>query len=64
MALLLREADVDRLGDVGGVMDAVEAAMTDLGKGEAQNQPRRRVFPPGGVLNVMFASWPAGGCPG
>jgi ornithine cyclodeaminase/alanine dehydrogenase-like protein (mu-crystallin family) len=64
VALLLREADVDRLGDVGSVMDAVEAAMTDLGKGEAQNQPRRRVFPPGGVLNVMFASWPAGGVSG
>lgn len=64
MALLLREADVERLGDIGSVMDAVEAAMTDLGKGEAQNQPRRRVFPPGGVLNVMFASWPAGGVSG
>lgn len=64
MALLLREADVDRLGDIGSVMDAVEAAMTDLGKGEAQNQPRRRVFPPGGVLHVMFASWPAGGVSG
>ena len=64
MALLLREADVERLGDVGSVMDAVEAAMTDLGKGEAQNQPRRRVFPPRGVLNVMFASWPAGGVSG
>ena len=61
MALLLREADVERLGDLDSVMDAVEAAMTDLGKGEAQNQPRRRVFPPGGVLNVMFASWPGGG---
>src|SRR5262249_54641871 len=35
-----------------------------LGKGEAQNQPRRRVFPPGGVLDVMFASWPAGGVSG
>jgi alanine dehydrogenase len=64
MALLLREADVGRLGDVGTVMDAVEAAMTDLGNGEAQNQPRRRVFPPGGVLNVMFASWPGGGVSG
>ncbi|HKA52007.1 MAG TPA: ornithine cyclodeaminase family protein [Candidatus Dormibacteraeota bacterium] len=64
MALLLREGDVERLVDMGSVMDAVEAAMTDLGKGEAQNQPRRRVFPPGGVLNVMFASWPAGGVSG
>lgn len=64
MALLLREADVGRLADMSAVMDALEAAMTDLGTGEAQNQPRRRVFPPGGVLNVMFASWPGGGVSG
>ena len=64
MALLLREADVVRLADMSAVMDALEAAMTDLGNGEAQNQPRRRVFPPGGVLNVMFASWPGGGVSG
>ena len=64
MALLLREADVGRLGDVGAVMNAVQAAMTDLGNGQAQNQPRRRVFPPGGVLNVMFASWTGGGVSG
>ena len=38
--------------------------MTDLGNGEAQNQPRRRVFPPGGLLNVMFASWTSGGVSG
>ncbi len=64
MALLLREADVERLAHMGAVIDAVEAATTDLGRGEAQNQPRRRVFPPGGVLNVMFATWPAGGLSG
>jgi len=64
MALLLREADVEQLADMATVMDAVEAAMRDLGEGNAQNQPRRRVFPPGGVLNVMFASWPAGGVSG
>jgi alanine dehydrogenase len=64
MALLLRETDVERLVDMSAVMDAVEAAMLDLGLGKAQNQPRRRVFPPGGVLNVMFASWPGGGVSG
>lgn len=52
------------LVDIGAVMDGVEAAMIELGRGEAQNQPRRRVFPPGGVLNVMFASWPGGGVSG
>jgi alanine dehydrogenase len=64
VALLLREADVERIADMRPVMDAVEAAMTDLGSGSAQNQPRRRVYPPGGVLNVMSASWPAGGLSG
>lgn len=64
MALLLREADVGRLADMSAVMDALQAAMTDLGNGEAQNQPRRRVFPPGGLLNVMFASWPGGAVSG
>lgn len=43
------------------VISAVERATTDLGRGIAQNQPRRRVFPPGGVLNVMFASDPGSG---
>ena len=64
MALLLREADVEQLAEMAGVMDAVEAAMRDLGEGSAENQPRRRVFPTGGVLNVMFASWPEGGVSG
>jgi ornithine cyclodeaminase/alanine dehydrogenase-like protein (mu-crystallin family) len=64
VALLLREADVERLAEMGPVLDAVESAMVSLGSGSAQNQPRRRVFPPGGVLNVMFASWPEGGLSG
>jgi len=64
VAVLLHEADVERLVDMDLVMDAVQAAMRDLGEGNAQNQPRRRVFPPGGVLNVMFASWPGGGVSG
>ncbi|MBJ7600798.1 ornithine cyclodeaminase family protein [Candidatus Nephthysia bennettiae] len=64
MALLLRESDIERIADMRPIMDAVEAAMTDLGAGSAQNQPRRRVFPPGGVLNMMSASWPAGGLSG
>jgi ornithine cyclodeaminase len=64
VALLLRETDVERLVDMAGVMDAVEAAMCDLGEGNAQNQPRRRVYPPGGVLNVMFATWPTRGISG
>ncbi|MDQ6772575.1 MAG: ornithine cyclodeaminase family protein [Candidatus Dormibacteraeota bacterium] len=64
MTLLLREADVKKLAEMGPVVAAVEAAMRDLGAGLAENQPRRRVFPSGGVLNVMFAAWPAGGLAG
>jgi alanine dehydrogenase len=64
VALLLREADVERVVEMAAVMDAVETATRDLGEGSAQNQPRRRVFPSGGLLNVMFASWPGGGLTG
>jgi ornithine cyclodeaminase len=46
------------------LMDAVADALKELGEGKAQNQPRRRVYPPGGVLNVMFASVPGLGYSG
>lgn len=46
------------------VIAHVELAMAELGEGTAQNEPRRRVYPPGGVLNVMFASYPGGNCTG
>ncbi len=46
------------------VIAAVTDAMKELGEGTAQNEPRRRLFPPGGVLNVMFASYPGGRCTG
>src|SRR5207248_5700558 len=49
---------------VGEVIAALEAAMRELGEGEAQNEPRRRAFAPGGLLNVMFASFPGGKCTG
>lgn len=46
------------------VIAAVENAMRELGEGRAQNEPRRRVFAPDGLLNVMFASYPGGRCTG
>ena len=46
------------------VIDAVAAAMRELGEGAAQNEPRRRAFAPGTLLNVMFATYPGGGCMG
>ena len=64
MALILREADVQELIEMDDVIAAVAAAMKELGEGTAQNEPRRRVFPPGGILNVMFASYPGGRCTG
>ena len=64
MTLILREADVQELIEMDDVIAAVAAAMKELGEGVAQNEPRRRVFPPWGVLNVMFASYPGGRCTG
>ena len=64
MALILRESDVQDLIEMDDVIAAVESAMRELGEGEAQNEPRRRAFSPGGLLNVMFASYPGGKCTG
>ena len=64
MTLVLRESDVQDLIEMPDVIAAVEGAMRELGEGDAQNEPRRRAFGPGGLLNVMFASYPGGNCSG
>jgi ornithine cyclodeaminase/alanine dehydrogenase-like protein (mu-crystallin family) len=64
VALLLREADVQELIEMDDIIAGIQKAMVELGNGTAQNQPRRRAFAPGGLLNVMFASYPGGGCTG
>lgn len=64
MTLVLREADVKQVVDMDAVIGAVEASMRELGEGTAQNEPRRRAFAPGGLLNVMFASFPGVGFTG
>src|SRR6266851_3486170 len=64
MTLVLREADVSQVVDMDAVIGAVETAMRELGEGVAQNVPRRRAFAPGGLLNVMFATYPGGRCTG
>jgi ornithine cyclodeaminase/alanine dehydrogenase-like protein (mu-crystallin family) len=64
VTLILREADVQRVVEMDKVIAAVEASMLELGEGKAQNEPRRRAFAPGGMLNVMFASYPGGGLTG
>jgi ornithine cyclodeaminase/alanine dehydrogenase-like protein (mu-crystallin family) len=64
VTLVLREADVSQVLDMDAVIGAVENAMRELGEGIAQNVPRRRAFAPGGLLNVMFATYPGGRCTG
>jgi alanine dehydrogenase len=64
VTLVLREADVERVIQMDAVIAAVDAAARELGAGTAQNEPRRRAFAPGGLLNVMFASYPGGGFSG
>jgi ornithine cyclodeaminase/alanine dehydrogenase-like protein (mu-crystallin family) len=64
VALILREADVQEVIEMDDIIAAVTSAMKELGEGVAQNEPRRRAFPPGGLLNVMFASYPGGRCSG
>jgi alanine dehydrogenase len=61
VATLLREADVERVIKMEPIIDAVAAAMRELGDGIAENIPRRRIYPSGNVLNVMFASYPGSG---
>jgi len=61
VATLLREADVERVIEMEPVIDAVERSMRELGGGGASNVPRRRLFPPGNVFNVMFAAFPGAG---
>ncbi|HKW06365.1 MAG TPA: ornithine cyclodeaminase family protein [Candidatus Dormibacteraeota bacterium] len=60
MTLILRESDVQDLIEMDEVIAAVEAAMKELAEGDAHNEPRRRAFFPGGLLNVMFAAYPGG----
>lgn len=60
MTLLLREHDVQELIEMDDVIAAVESAMQELAEGDAHNEPRRRAFFPGGLLNVLFAAYPGG----
>jgi alanine dehydrogenase len=64
MTMVLRETDVSQVLNMDAVIGAVENAMRELGQGIAQNEPRRRAFAPGGLLNVMFATYPGGRCTG
>jgi alanine dehydrogenase len=61
VATLLREADVERVIKMEPIIDEVAAAMRELGNGIAENIPRRRIYPPGNMLHVLFASYPGSG---
>jgi ornithine cyclodeaminase/alanine dehydrogenase len=58
VTLLLREADVRALLPMPDAIRLVTDALTELGRGEGVNQPRRRARLDRGFLNVMFASVP------
>lgn len=64
VALLLREADVERLLDMPTALEAVEEVFRQHGEGRAPNQPRRRIFVPRGVLHVMSGGMPGWGVMG
>lgn len=64
MTRILLEADVQKVIDMDAVIEAVTRAMRELGEGTAQNEPRRRAFAPGALMNVMFATYPGGGVMG
>jgi len=64
MALLVREAEVAALLDMPAAIQAVEEALREHGLSQASNQPRRRVFVPGGALHVMAAALPGRGVMG
>ncbi|HET6422091.1 MAG TPA: ornithine cyclodeaminase family protein, partial [Planctomycetaceae bacterium] len=55
-ALYLTEDDVQWLLDLPTAIECVADAFRALARGEAENQPRRRVTAPGSMLHMMSAS--------
>ncbi len=55
-ALYLTEDDVQWLLDLPTAIECVADAFRALARGEAENQPRRRVCAPGAMLHVMSAA--------
>lgn len=64
MALFLTEQDVNGLLTMEDALASVEEAFRQQGLGAAQNQPRRRLRPPKGMLHLMAAALPALGVMG
>ncbi|HUS15807.1 MAG TPA: ornithine cyclodeaminase family protein [Chloroflexia bacterium] len=62
MALILREADVERLVSMSDMVEALETAFHEQGAGAATNEPRRRVRAPGGgTLHLLGGALPGQG---
>jgi ornithine cyclodeaminase/alanine dehydrogenase-like protein (mu-crystallin family) len=61
MAVLLTEADVERLLTMEMALDALEEAFRQQAEGRAINEPRRRLRVPRGTLHVMSAALPMRG---
>ena len=64
MALVLTEREVGEILTMDAAIRAVEQAFRALGSGQADNQPRRRVRVPKGVLHNMSAALPEAGALG
>lgn len=64
MAILLREADIEKLATMKMALEAVEEAFRLQGEGIADNAPRRRSRLQHGLLHVMSASLPSLGFAG
>ena len=64
MALVLTEGEVSEILTMDAAIQAVEQAFRALGTGQAQNQPRRRVRVPNGILHNMSAGLPEAGALG
>lgn len=59
--LYLTEDDVRSILTMQDALREVEAALKDLGAGQAENRPRQRIRGPQAALNIMPASWPSRG---
>ncbi|MEP7200908.1 MAG: ornithine cyclodeaminase family protein [Chloroflexota bacterium] len=64
MTLFLTEQNVTELLTMSSALACVEEAFRQQGLGLAQNQPRRRLRPPKGVLHMMAAALPSLGVMG
>ncbi len=56
--LYVTESEVEALLTMADAVEVVEQAFVARAKGEAHNEPRRRLPTSSGAYNVMFATWP------